>query len=84
MTVETYLHVREDTLALYGFAEADERELFVHLLSVTGIGPKVALAIVSGSTAGATCAARSRSTTPRASRPSPASARRPRSASSSS
>ena len=52
LTVETYMHVREDTLALYGFAEADERELFVHLLSVTGIGPKVALAIVSGSTPG--------------------------------
>src|SRR3954467_6676998 len=50
LTVETYMHVREDTLALYGFAEADERELFVHLLSVSGIGPKVALAIVSGST----------------------------------
>jgi Holliday junction DNA helicase RuvA len=52
MTVEIYTHVREDTLALYGFAEAEERELFVHLLSVTGIGPKVALAIVSGSTPG--------------------------------
>jgi Holliday junction DNA helicase RuvA len=52
MTVEIYTHVREDTLALYGFAEADERELFVHLLSVTGIGPKVALAIVSGSSPG--------------------------------
>jgi Holliday junction DNA helicase RuvA len=52
VTVETYMHVREDALALYGFAEADERELFVHLLSVTGIGPKVALAIVSGSTPG--------------------------------
>src|SRR3954447_2430119 len=52
LTVETYTHVREDTLALYGFAEAEERELFVHLLSVTGIGPKVALAIVSGSTPG--------------------------------
>jgi Holliday junction DNA helicase RuvA len=51
-TFETYMHVREDTLALYGFAEADERELFVHLLSVSGIGPKVALAIVSGSTPG--------------------------------
>ncbi|MGZ4383350.1 MAG: Holliday junction branch migration protein RuvA [Gaiellaceae bacterium] len=47
--VETYLHVREDTLALYGFADAAERELFVQLLSVSGIGPKVALAIVSGS-----------------------------------
>jgi Holliday junction DNA helicase RuvA len=52
MTVEIYTHVREDTLALYGFAEAEERELFIHLLSVTGIGPTVALAIVSGSTPG--------------------------------
>jgi len=52
LTVETYMHVREDTLALYGFAETEERELFVHLLSVSGIGPKVALAIVSGSTPG--------------------------------
>jgi Holliday junction DNA helicase RuvA len=50
VTVETYLHVREDTLQLYGFAEAAERELFEHLLSVSGVGPKVALAIVSGST----------------------------------
>jgi Holliday junction DNA helicase RuvA len=50
VTVETYLHVREDTLQLYGFADAAERELFEHLLSVSGVGPKVALAIVSGST----------------------------------
>ena len=50
LTVETYLHVREDALQLYGFASADERELFQALLSVSGIGPKVALAIVSGST----------------------------------
>jgi holliday junction DNA helicase RuvA len=48
-TVETYLHVREDVLQLYGFADADERELFTQLLTVNGIGPKVALAIVSGS-----------------------------------
>ena len=48
-TVETYLHVREDALQLYGFSDADERELFEHLLSVQGVGPKVALAIVSGS-----------------------------------
>jgi Holliday junction DNA helicase RuvA len=47
--VETYLHVREDALQLYGFADRAERELFVQLLSVNGIGPKVALAIVSGS-----------------------------------
>jgi len=49
VAVETYLHVREDALQLYGFADADERELFEHLLSVQGVGPKVALAIVSGS-----------------------------------
>ena len=50
VTVETYLHVREDALQLYGFADSAERELFAHLLSVSGVGPKVALAIVSGST----------------------------------
>jgi holliday junction DNA helicase RuvA len=49
ITVETYLHVREDVLQLYGFADAAERELFVQLLGVNGVGPKVALAIVSGS-----------------------------------
>ncbi len=51
VTVETYLHVREDALQLYGFADAGERELFVQLLTVSGIGPKVALAVVSGSPA---------------------------------
>jgi Holliday junction DNA helicase RuvA len=49
LTVDTYLHVREDALQLYGFADREERELFVQLLGVSGIGPKVALAIVSGS-----------------------------------
>jgi Holliday junction DNA helicase RuvA len=49
ITVETYLHVREDALQLYGFADAGERELFTHLLTVSGVGPKVALAVVSGS-----------------------------------
>jgi Holliday junction DNA helicase RuvA len=47
VTLETYLHVREDTLQLFGFEEARERELFVRLLGVGGIGPKVALAVVS-------------------------------------
>ena len=47
VTVETYLHVREDTLQLYGFADTAERALFVQLLGVSGIGPKVALAVVS-------------------------------------
>jgi Holliday junction DNA helicase RuvA len=49
VTFETYLHVREDALQLFGFGEAAERELFEHLLAVSGVGPKVALAIVSGS-----------------------------------
>jgi Holliday junction DNA helicase RuvA len=51
VALHTYLHVREDALQLYGFAESAERELFLQLLSVNGVGPKVALAIVSGSPA---------------------------------
>jgi Holliday junction DNA helicase RuvA len=51
IVVETYLHVREDAMQLYGFADRAERELFIQLLTVNGIGPKVALAIVSGSPA---------------------------------
>jgi len=51
IVVETYLHVREDTMQLYGFADRAERELFIQLLTVNGVGPKVALAIVSGSPA---------------------------------
>ena len=43
----TYLVVREDLLALYGFETAEERELFVHLISVAGVGPKIALAALS-------------------------------------
>jgi Holliday junction DNA helicase RuvA len=49
VSLHTYLHVREDALQLFGFAEAAERDLFLQLLSVNGVGPKVALAIVSGS-----------------------------------
>ena len=52
VTVETYLHVREDALQLYGFSDAAERELFTALLGVSGVGPKVALAVVSGSPPG--------------------------------
>jgi holliday junction DNA helicase RuvA len=44
----THLHVREDALQLYGFASERERGLFLLLLSVTGIGPKVAQGILSG------------------------------------
>lgn len=42
-----YTHVREDILALYGFAKKEELQFFKLLLSVSGIGPKVALAIIS-------------------------------------
>jgi Holliday junction DNA helicase RuvA len=49
ITLEIHTIVREDALQLYGFADADERELFEALLSVSGVGPKVALAIVSAS-----------------------------------
>jgi Holliday junction DNA helicase RuvA len=50
ITIETHTHVREDALQLFGFASAAERDLFELLLGVNGVGPKVALAIVSGST----------------------------------
>lgn len=50
VALETHLHVREDALQLFGFADAGERELFELLLGVNGVGPKVALAIVSGYT----------------------------------
>jgi len=46
--LETFLYVREDALTLYGFSRAGERELFLQLLSVSGIGPKLALTILSG------------------------------------
>jgi len=48
--VLTYLHVREDVLQLYGFATQEERKLFLLLLSVSGVGPKVAQGILSAST----------------------------------
>ena len=50
IVVEIHTVVREDALQLFGFASSDERELFELLLGVNGVGPKVALAIVSGST----------------------------------
>ena len=45
--VLTYLNVREDALDLYGFATKEEKQLFKMLLSVSGVGPKVALNILS-------------------------------------
>lgn len=48
--VYTFLHVREDALTLYGFASEAEFQLFELLLGVSGVGPKVALGILSGVT----------------------------------
>ncbi len=47
VVVHTHLHVREDVLALYGFATGDERDLFERLIGATGIGPKLAVTILS-------------------------------------
>ncbi len=47
-TLLTELVVREDSMQLYGFATAEEREVFALLTSVSGVGPKVALAVLSG------------------------------------
>lgn len=46
-TGPTHLVVREDALALYGFATTEERDLFVTLLGVNGVGPRLALSILS-------------------------------------
>lgn len=48
VTVYTYLHVREDVMDLYGFKSNYERDFFFKLISVKGIGPKGALAILAG------------------------------------
>lgn len=47
VTFYTYLHVREDIFDLYGFADKDELSMFLQLLSVSGVGPKAALAVLS-------------------------------------
>lgn len=45
--VYTYLQVKEDGVALFGFANMDEKELFLKLISVSGVGPKMAIGILS-------------------------------------
>lgn len=49
-TLYTHLYLREDMLELFGFADTDELETFKLLITVSGVGPKVALAILSGTT----------------------------------
>jgi Holliday junction DNA helicase RuvA len=46
--LHVHTHVREDTLALFGFATRLEKDLFVRLLAVNGVGPKTAVALLSG------------------------------------
>jgi Holliday junction DNA helicase RuvA len=48
VVLHTHLIVRDDALALYGFATEEERSLFLMLLGVQSVGPKVALAVLSG------------------------------------
>lgn len=55
--LKIYTHVREDTLALYGFLTAEEKALFEKLIAVSGIGPKLAVTVLSGLPAGELAAA---------------------------
>jgi Holliday junction DNA helicase RuvA len=48
VTLRVHTHVREDVIALYGFATTLEQELFERLIGISGIGPKLALAVLSG------------------------------------
>jgi holliday junction DNA helicase RuvA len=50
VSLHTHLVVRDDALALYGFATEEERALFLALIGVQSVGPKVALAVLSGGT----------------------------------
>ena len=48
VTLRVHTHVREDVIALYGFATTLEQDLFERLIAISGIGPKLALAVLSG------------------------------------
>jgi Holliday junction DNA helicase RuvA len=48
VTLLTYTHVREDTLALFGFLTEAEQALFERLIAVSGVGPKLAISVLSG------------------------------------
>ena len=49
--VYTYMHVREDAVSLFGFASLEEKRMFMNLISISGIGPKMAIQILSGMSA---------------------------------
>lgn len=48
LTLRIHTHVREDVIALYGFATTVEQQLFERLIAISGVGPKLALAVLSG------------------------------------
>jgi Holliday junction DNA helicase RuvA len=48
VTLRVHTHVREDVIALYGFATSLEQDLFERLIATSGVGPKLALAVLSG------------------------------------
>src|ERR1700733_478039 len=48
VALHVHTHVREDALALYGFLRPEEKQLFEKLITVSGIGPKLAITILSG------------------------------------
>jgi len=48
VSVDIYTHVREDVIALYGFSSRQERRVFERLISISGIGPRLAITILSG------------------------------------
>lgn len=48
VSLYTYMHVRENELSLYGFYSIEEKTVFSHLMNVSGVGPKLAITILSG------------------------------------
>lgn len=55
--VYTYMHVKEDGVSLFGFSSTEEKEMFLKLISVSGVGPKMGIAVLSGMTVGDVAAA---------------------------
>ena len=55
--VFTYMQVREDGVSLFGFCSPEEKEMFLKLVSVSGVGPKLGIAVLSGMSAANVAAA---------------------------